>query len=603
MDPADSNRCPSCFVPLEFGAACTDQYCEADAADRSLNDLPLGTVLDNQFRIGRVLGRGGFGITYLSWDERLQRRAAVKECFPQGLVRRSRDGATILASSEGTKRQFEIVRELFLREARVLAHFPDQPGIVSVLSVLEAHSSAYLVMEYLSGQTLKEYLESHPDNRIDYWQTLALLRPIMVALTAVHEQNWLHRDVSPDNIFVTRRGVVKLLDFGAARYAAGQQTRSLPIILKEGYAPMEQYATKGQQGTWTDVYALAATFYRAITGTTPPPALDRLEMDEYVPPSQMGVDIPPHAEAALAAALAVKWQGRTRTIAEFSAQLESESDEQSPSHSDADPDRDPEMRPMSVWPDGSRGFDDLDPIQPLPSRPTPPLGKWLAGAVGLLLVGFPATYYLMRPDPVSVVIAPPNQPANSGQGDGPPPPPPPSGGTAVSTDKRLRAVRTAVSSRRLAEAVRLLERGVAESPQDGALAAELKNLRAERQRQIETHDRLLRQGDAARVERRYPEAIDFFQQALKEDPESQLAPARFKATIDQKAQVDKTINDILGGQDRATVLKRANVLLSAQLYSEAIAMFDEILKTAPADPEALEGRTRAIAARQGTPRQ
>jgi serine/threonine protein kinase len=322
MYPAEPDRCPSCFVPLLPGASCVDPICEADAADRSLNDLPIGATLDQQFRIGRVLGRGGFGITYLCWDERLQRRAAVKECFPQGLVRRSRDGVTVLAISENTRRQYEVVRDLFLREARVLAQFHDQTGIVSVNSILDTNGSAYLVMEYLSGQTLKEFLESQPDNRIEFGQALALLRPVMGALTAVHDQNWLHRDVAPDNIFVTRRGTVKLLDFGAARYAAGQQTKSLPVILKEGYAPVEQYATKGQQGSWTDVYALAATLYRSITGRTPPPALDRLEDDEFVAPSQLGVDIAPDAEAALISALSVRWQQRTRTIADFDAQIE-----------------------------------------------------------------------------------------------------------------------------------------------------------------------------------------------------------------------------------------------------------------------------------------
>jgi len=320
----DENRCPSCFAHLQSGYACEEPACLADATDRSLQDLPLGATLDNKYQIGRVLGRGGFGITYLAWDLRLQHRQAIKECFPQGLVRRSRDAMTVLPTSDRTREQYATIRDLFLREARVLAHFHNQPGIVSVSSILDTNGSAYLVMEYLEGQTLKEYLEAQPDNRIDFEEALGILDPIMDALIAIHHDNWLHRDISPDNIFVPRRGVMKLLDFGAARLAAGQQSRSLPVILKEGYAPPEQYTSKGKQGTWTDVYALAATFYRAITGVTPPPALDRREDDDCAHPSSFGINLPTAAEAALLNGLAINLKIRTQTVSDFRSDLKGE---------------------------------------------------------------------------------------------------------------------------------------------------------------------------------------------------------------------------------------------------------------------------------------
>lgn len=321
MYPSDFARCSICFEPLPEGGICPDPLCESDQNERSLADLPANAVLQSQYRIGRVLGRGGFGITYLAWDERLSRRTAVKECFPQGLVRRSRDQHTVQAISDGSRKQFDTVRELFVREARVLAHFQDQPGIVAALSVFDEHNTAYLVMEFLKGQTLKQFLESQPENRVSFEEAYHMLSPVLSALVAVHEQQWLHRDISPDNIFLTARGQVKLLDFGAARYAAGQQTRSLPVVLKEGYAPAEQYASKGQQGTWTDVYAVAATVYRTITGHVPPPALDRLEEDELRPASDYA-QVPPELDRTLASALEIKMVNRTRTVAEFARQIE-----------------------------------------------------------------------------------------------------------------------------------------------------------------------------------------------------------------------------------------------------------------------------------------
>jgi serine/threonine protein kinase len=322
MTASLDSRCHTCFARLSSGAGCSDPACIADAEHRTANDLPVGTELNHQFTIGRVLGRGGFGITYLAWDERLARLTAVKECFPVDLVRRSRDGITVTPISDQAKRQFATGLHLFKREAQVLARFQTEPGIVSVLSVFEANSTAYMAMEFLSGRTLKAYLESDDDGRIDFGEAVQLLRPVMHALSVVHAEQWLHRDVSPDNIFVTDLGDIRVLDFGAARYTIGEQTRSLPIIAKAGFTPFEQHSAKGNQGPWTDVYALAATFYRAITGVIPPGALDRVEADELVPPSELGIDIPPRAETALLNALAVRPAKRTQSVSDLQHELE-----------------------------------------------------------------------------------------------------------------------------------------------------------------------------------------------------------------------------------------------------------------------------------------
>jgi serine/threonine protein kinase len=143
---------------------------------------------------------------------------------------------------------------------------------VTVKSFFRAHGTGYCVMDYVEGLTLKQYLERQPGGRISVEQAWRLLQPVMDALRAVHREGLLHRDLAPDNIYITRQGRVKLLDFGAARFAAGEHSKSLSIILKPGYAPEEQYRSRGKQGPWTDVYGLAATFYRAITGTPPPEA-------------------------------------------------------------------------------------------------------------------------------------------------------------------------------------------------------------------------------------------------------------------------------------------------------------------------------------------
>ncbi|MBP6733692.1 MAG: DUF1566 domain-containing protein, partial [Chromatiaceae bacterium] len=191
------------------------------------------------------------------------------------------------------------------------------PGIVTVKNFFRAHGTGYCVMDYVAGITLRQYLDQQPGGRISVNDALKLLTPVMDALRAVHKEGLLHRDLAPDNIYLTQDGRIKLLDFGAARFAASEHSKSLSIILKPGYAPEEQYRSKGKQGPWTDVYGLAATFYRAITGAVPPEALDRTEEDELLPPSKQGIAIQPHHEAVLLKALAIKAPLRYQSISEF----------------------------------------------------------------------------------------------------------------------------------------------------------------------------------------------------------------------------------------------------------------------------------------------
>lgn len=274
------------------------------------------TELQGQYLVGRVLGHGGFGITYLSWDLNLERKVAVKEYMPGGVAVRTQHATEVMPSSGDMRKDFEYGLQRYLDEARTVARFQAHPAIVSVLNFFRANGTAYLVMEYLEGVTLERYLETN-GNRTTMETVLTVMTPVMEALHTVHQQGILHRDVSPDNIYITRKWQVKVLDFGAARYALGQKSRNLSVILKEGYAPIEQYHSKGNQGPWTDVYACGATIYRALTGVIPPGSLDRMTEDKMHPLRQFGVEMTDPQERAILKALAVQPEQRFHTMQDF----------------------------------------------------------------------------------------------------------------------------------------------------------------------------------------------------------------------------------------------------------------------------------------------
>ncbi len=304
--------CPKCGRPAEW-------------KPESALHLPPGTQLRDQYLIGRALGHGGFGITYLGWDTDLARKTAIKEYMPNGVAGRASGATAVTPFSANTQAEFEWGLEKFMDEARVLARFHNHPGIVSVITFFRANGTAYLVMEYLDGTTFEDFLKRR-SGRITWETAMRVVNPILDALSAVHAEGILHRDISPDNIYLTRTGQVKLIDFGAARNALGQKSRNLSIILKEGYAPEEQYRTSGMQGPWTDVYAVGATLYHALTGKIPPPALDRQAeaadgKDPLQTPTAMGVTLSLESEAALMKALAIRGQDRFQSVEDFKLAL------------------------------------------------------------------------------------------------------------------------------------------------------------------------------------------------------------------------------------------------------------------------------------------
>jgi serine/threonine protein kinase len=323
-DPA-ADLCPGCFAAPASAGHCA--VCGHDAAaPRPVAALPAQTLLNGQFVVGRVLGKpGGFGITYLGFDRQLRTAVAIKEYLPRDLAMRAADGASVLAQSADDDRLFRYGLAQFLEEARTLAKL-DHPNIVRVRQFFEANGSAYLVMDYYHGLSLAEYLARQPDERLPERTALDLIQPILDGLRAVHAKGFLHRDIKPGNIYLARTdaGAVRpiLLDFGAARSAVGSRSRSLSIVLSEGYAPFEQYHRRGEQGPWSDVYATAAVLYRSVTGRTPPSATERMSADTLADPAALGVS--PDIAATLRRALALDPAARPQSVQELQQSLRGE---------------------------------------------------------------------------------------------------------------------------------------------------------------------------------------------------------------------------------------------------------------------------------------
>jgi len=279
-------------------------------------------VLLGRYVVGKVLGQGGFGATYLGFDQRLEIKVAIKEFFPVSLVSRMPGETGLVPYTDDHAGTFRQGMTKFLDEARLLARLREVKEIVAVQDFFETNTTAYLVMELLQGRTLRKLI-NESGGTIECRRALGLLTPIMKALHAVHEAGLIHRDVAPDNIFITTTGERKLLDFGAARQTAGDGAGLMTVILKPGYAPPEQYFQDKRQGPWTDVYALAATIYCVLTGKPPPDATRRLQEDSLTPPSAQGVTLPPAFEQALLSALALKVAERPQSIRAFHSALSS----------------------------------------------------------------------------------------------------------------------------------------------------------------------------------------------------------------------------------------------------------------------------------------
>jgi len=282
--------------------------------------LKPGTVLNDRFYIGNIVGQGGFGITYVGYDLKLELKVAIKEYFPVSIATR-KDGYSEVRSYSGDKEgQFRYGLDKFLEEAKILAKFNQKPGIVSVMDYFEGNGTGYLIMEFLEGISLEKYLVDHGGS-VDVSEARRITLVILDGLMPIHTVGIIHRDISPDNVFITDDGQIKILDLGAARHALSEKTNNLTVILKRGYAPAEQYSRTGNQGSWTDVYSVGATWYELLTGQKMVEALGRSVGETYKLPSEMGIEITPEEEGILIKALAYKPEDRYKDAGSFSDAL------------------------------------------------------------------------------------------------------------------------------------------------------------------------------------------------------------------------------------------------------------------------------------------
>ena len=302
-------------------------YVYGTPAEEAIHIEP-GTVLHNRYQVGRVLGYGGFGVTYLGWDTRLEQKVAIKEYLPTEFSTRMPHQTQVTVFEGDKSEQFNDGMTKFVEEAKKLAKFQSESGIVKIFDSFQENDTAYIIMEYLDGEILTTYLQNR--GTIDEDEAVRMLIPVMKSLKVVHDAGLLHRDIAPDNIFITKDGNVKLIDFGSARYATTSHSRSLTVIVKPGYSPEEQYRSHGDQGPHTDVYALGATLYKMITGKTPPDAMERRttyetkSKDILTAPHKLCKGISPSRENAILNAMNVRIEDRTPDIDTFLSELQAE---------------------------------------------------------------------------------------------------------------------------------------------------------------------------------------------------------------------------------------------------------------------------------------
>ena len=321
------NYCYNCMTHLESG----EKVCPVCGHNNTLlqnpeNALPEGTILSGKYLVGKVLGQGGFGITYLGFDTALNIKVAIKEYFPVGVSIRSPHSIRVTAVSSQEKTEgFRKGCDEFQAEARRLAAI-DSPNIVKVRDYFRENGTSYIVMNFVAGNSLtKEVADC--GGRMPWQRVVNLFKPLILELDKLHKAHLIHRDIKPDNIKVVKdnEGAERLLllDFGAARsFISAEVTGTYSAVVSHGYAPIEQYSPKSRQGPYTDVYALCATIYAAITGTLPADATDRmLGVAEMASLTEMDIDVPENVEKAIRHGLAVRSEDRPQSMKELYSEL------------------------------------------------------------------------------------------------------------------------------------------------------------------------------------------------------------------------------------------------------------------------------------------
>lgn len=310
-------------------------YCgyEENSVKKELLHIDAGTVLAERYLIGNALGFGGFGVTYIGYDRKLKRRVAIKEYLPSEFATRAlHQPEVMINNNEKKKQQFSDGMKKFIDEAKSLAKLSSLDGIVHIYDSFEANNTAYIVMEYLEGETLATFMKR--EKMVPEEHAVEIISPVLQTLEEVHRRGIIHRDIAPDNIFLARgqdgKTHVKLIDFGASRYASTSHSKSLTVLIKPGYSPAEQYQSNGEQGPFTDVYAVAAVLYHLVTGVRPEDAFERRTQlqsggkDPLKDPSSYNSKISENFENALMNALSVRVEDRSETAEVFLKELKSE---------------------------------------------------------------------------------------------------------------------------------------------------------------------------------------------------------------------------------------------------------------------------------------
>lgn len=380
--------------------------------------LPIGSHLA-EFEVTRVVGQGGFGVVYEAWDPTLERVVAIKEYLPSSLSTRQGDG-TVAPLSERHRETFELGMRSFINEARLLAQF-DHPSLLKVYRFWQERGTAYMVMPFYRGDTLRQALHAMPGGADEGW-LLHIMDGVTQALSVMHAAHCYHRDIAPDNILLLEdSGRPVVLDFGAARRVITDKTQAITVILKPGYAPIEQYAEMPDmtQGAWTDVYALAAVMHVAVSGRAPPPSVARLLADSYVPLSgneALRERYGTRLLAAIDAGLGVRPESRPQSMAALREALGLDGG--------ATLTRAPPG--PSLTSAGTRM-----PPPPAPAAPAKGKGAALAGVAAVAVLAAAGGWWWWQGGAVGdedgkpPIVAAPSPPAEVAQAPAPPPPPPP----------------------------------------------------------------------------------------------------------------------------------------------------------------------------------
>ena len=316
-------RCNSCFKEYETDdTACPHCGYVQGSPPEELSHLYPGTELAGRYVIGSAVGFGGFGITYRAWDKKLDIVVAVKEYYPSGIVNRVPGTNEVMIYAKKRTREYNYGKDRFLDEARNMAKFSSEPNIINVFEFFEENNTAYIVMEFLDGISLSTYIHTN-GGKVDIDQGKEIAHSIGSALCRIHEKGIIHRDVSPDNIFLCFGGGIKLIDFGAARFSQ-DESKLMTIILKPGFAPPEQYEKINEQGPWTDVYALGATLYYVLTGEKPEESTNRKIKDTLPYPNAIEPSITENFSNCIMKAMAIDLKLRFKDVSEFLAAMDSE---------------------------------------------------------------------------------------------------------------------------------------------------------------------------------------------------------------------------------------------------------------------------------------